>query len=97
MIAALQPRFTILHTLTTLPSPVVTLAWHTTSSRQKYDVLATQTNDGYIRVWKITKFLDISGPAKMKRDSDGVKIFENVQIGFDGQQTGVLSIFPKGE
>ena len=57
LIATLQPTFTILHTLTTsrAPSPIVTLAWHGSSSKQKSDMLATQTQDGDLRVWSIAK------------------------------------------
>ncbi|KAI9821977.1 MAG: hypothetical protein M1827_002559 [Pycnora praestabilis] len=57
LIATLQPSFTILHTLTTSrgPSPIVTLAWHASSSRQKSEMLATQTLNGDIRVWSIAK------------------------------------------
>ncbi|KAI9828107.1 MAG: hypothetical protein M1832_003634 [Thelocarpon impressellum] len=57
LIAALQPSFIILHTLTThrAPSPIVTLAWHGSSSKQKSDMLATQTQDGDLRVWSISK------------------------------------------
>ncbi|KAI9728033.1 MAG: hypothetical protein M1834_007847 [Cirrosporium novae-zelandiae] len=57
LIAALQPAFTILHTLSTnkAPSPIATLAWHASSSKQKSDMLATQTQDGDLRVWSIAK------------------------------------------
>lgn len=57
LIVALQPAFTILHTLTTnrAPSPIVTLAWHASSSKQKSDMLATQTADGDLRVWSVAK------------------------------------------
>ncbi|KAK4228351.1 IDC1 protein [Podospora fimiseda] len=57
LIATLQPRFTILHNLTTNrpPSPIVTLSWHASSSRQKSDMLAVQTNDGDLRVWSVSK------------------------------------------
>ena len=53
----MQPTFTILHTLTTsrAPSPIVTLAWHASSAKQKSDMLAIQTEDGDLRVWSITK------------------------------------------
>ena len=69
LIAALQPRFVILHNLTTSrgPSPIVTLAWHASSSRQKSDMLATQTNDGDLRVWSIAKSPSSSDPAKVVR------------------------------
>ncbi|KIW11851.1 hypothetical protein PV08_09124 [Exophiala spinifera] len=57
LLAALQPSFTILHTLTTSrgPSPIITLTWHASSSKQKSDMLATQTADGDLRVWSVSK------------------------------------------
>lgn len=57
LLAALQPSFTILHTLTTsrAPSPIVQMAWHASSSKQKSDMLATQTSDGDLRVWSVAK------------------------------------------
>nr|KAK5447035.1 hypothetical protein LTR18_002614 [Exophiala xenobiotica] len=57
LLAALQPTFTILHTLTTSrgPSPITTLTWHASSSKQKSDMLATQTADGDLRVWSVSK------------------------------------------
>lgn len=69
MIAALQPRFTILHNLSTSrgPSPIVTLAWHASSSRQKSDMLAAQTHDGDLRVWSINKSPSSSDTAKVVR------------------------------
>lgn len=69
LIASLQPRFTILHNLSTsrAPSPVVTLAWHASSSRQKSDMLATQTHDGDLRVWSIAKSPSSNDTAKVVR------------------------------
>ncbi|KAK0652175.1 hypothetical protein B0T16DRAFT_323778 [Cercophora newfieldiana] len=69
LIATLQPRFTILHNLTTSrgPSPIVTLAWHASSSRQKSDMLAVQTNDGDLRVWSVSKAYNSDDPAKVVR------------------------------
>ncbi|KAF2813339.1 uncharacterized protein BDZ99DRAFT_517608 [Mytilinidion resinicola] len=57
LITTLQPTFTILHTLTTprAPSPLVGLAWHGSSSKQKSEMLATQTSDGDLRVWSVPK------------------------------------------
>jgi hypothetical protein len=57
LLATLQPAFTILHTLTTqrAPSPIAALAWHASSSKQKSDMLATQTCDGDLRVWSVAK------------------------------------------
>ncbi|KAF2145514.1 uncharacterized protein K452DRAFT_305520 [Aplosporella prunicola CBS 121167] len=57
LIASLQPSFTILHTLTTqkTPSPIINLAWHGSSSKQKSDMLATQMSDGDLRVWSVAK------------------------------------------
>ena len=50
-------KFTILHTLTTAraPSPIVNLAWHASSTKQKSDMLASQTMDGDLRVWSVAK------------------------------------------
>ncbi|KAG6013333.1 hypothetical protein E4U43_007344 [Claviceps pusilla] len=69
LIATLQPRFTILHNLTTAraPSPIVTLAWHASSSRQKSDMLAAQTHDGDLRVWSVPKSYSVDDPAKVVR------------------------------
>ena len=57
MLASLEPTFTILHTLATTraPSPIAHLAWHASSSKQKSDMLAAQTNDGDLRVWSVSK------------------------------------------
>ena len=57
LIATLQPSFTILHTLTTTraPSRITALAWHGSSSKQKNEMLATQTSDGDLRVWSVPK------------------------------------------
>ena len=57
LIATLQPSFTILHTLTTTraPSRITGLAWHGSSSRQRTDMLATQTADADLRVWSVPK------------------------------------------
>ncbi|CAI6097049.1 unnamed protein product [Clonostachys chloroleuca] len=69
LIATLQPRFTILHNLTTSrgPSPLVTLSWHASSSRQKSDMLATQTLNGDLRVWSIAKSHSAEDAAKVVR------------------------------
>ncbi|KAL4747252.1 hypothetical protein BDW72DRAFT_18215 [Aspergillus terricola var. indicus] len=57
LIATLMPTFTILHTMTTSrgPSPIVSLAWHASSSKQKSDMLATMSAIGDLRVWSIAK------------------------------------------
>ncbi|KAI0856544.1 hypothetical protein F4860DRAFT_518729 [Xylaria cubensis] len=69
IVATLQPRFTILHSLSTSrsPSPIVTLAWHASSSRQKSDMLAVQTDDGDLRVWSVAKSFNSNDPAKVVR------------------------------
>ncbi|KAI0968008.1 hypothetical protein F4678DRAFT_231081 [Xylaria arbuscula] len=69
IIATLQPRFTILHHLSTsrAPSPIVTLAWHASSARQKSDMLAVQTDDGDLRVWSVAKSFNGDDPAKVVR------------------------------
>ncbi|KAI6407747.1 hypothetical protein MCOR20_005667 [Pyricularia oryzae] len=80
LIANLQPRFTILHNLTTSrgPSPIVNLAWHASSSRQKSDMLAVQTNDGDLRIWSVAKSYNNADPAKVVRI---LKKTENYLIG----------------
>ncbi|PBP23216.1 WD g-beta repeat protein [Diplocarpon rosae] len=80
LLAVDTPRFTILHNLTTSrgPSPIVTLAWHASSSRQKSDMLATQTNDGDLRVWSIAKSPTSNDTAKVVRV---LKRTENFQTG----------------
>jgi hypothetical protein len=57
LLASLQPSFTILHTLMTsrAPSPIASLSWHASSSKQKSDMLATQSADGDLRVWSVSK------------------------------------------
>lgn len=59
----------ILHNLSTSrsPSPIVTLSWHASSSRQKSDMLAVQTNDGDLRVWSVAKSYANDDPAKVVR------------------------------
>lgn len=69
LIATLQPRFTILHNLTTSrgPSPVINLSWHASSSRQKSEMLAVQKHDGDLRVWSVAKSYSMEDPAKVVR------------------------------
>ncbi|KAL4862907.1 hypothetical protein BDV12DRAFT_35905 [Aspergillus spectabilis] len=57
LIATLLPTFTILHTMTTSrgPSPIVSLAWHASSSKQKSEMLATMSANGELRVWSVAK------------------------------------------
>ncbi|KAG5970106.1 hypothetical protein E4U58_000688 [Claviceps cyperi] len=68
-IATLQPRFTVLHNLMSAraPSPIITLAWHASSSRQRSDMLAVQTHDGDLRVWSVAKSYSADDPAKVVR------------------------------
>ncbi|EFX03735.1 WD g-beta repeat protein [Grosmannia clavigera kw1407] len=69
LVCNLQPRFTILHNLSTSrgPSPIVGLAWHASSSRQRSDMLAVQTYDGDLRVWSVAKAHQSADPAKVVR------------------------------
>ncbi|TAQ87948.1 hypothetical protein B7494_g3735 [Chlorociboria aeruginascens] len=99
LIAALQPRFTILYNLTTSrgPSPIATLAWHASSSRQKSDMLATQTDDGDLRVWSIAKSHSSNDPAKVVRV---LKRSENFQTGpnwLGWSKNGRIIQFSEGE
>ncbi|KAM5345741.1 hypothetical protein ACJ41O_011602 [Fusarium nematophilum] len=79
-IATLQPRFTILHNLTTSrgPSPIVNLAWHASSSRQKSDMLAVQMRDGDLRVWSVAKKYSADDPAKV------VRHLKKTEVSIDG-------------
>ncbi|ORY55090.1 uncharacterized protein BCR38DRAFT_357144 [Pseudomassariella vexata] len=79
LIATLQPRFTILHNLSTSrsPSPIVNLAWHASSARQKADMLAVQTNDGDLRVWSVAKSSNSNDPAKVVRILKRTEKYEN--------------------
>lgn len=59
-IAKLQPNFAILHTCNSRyqresPLSIVGLAWHGSSSKQKSDMLASQTADGDLLVWSVPK------------------------------------------
>ncbi|EXA29723.1 hypothetical protein FOVG_18830 [Fusarium oxysporum f. sp. pisi HDV247] len=69
-VATLQPRFTVLHNLTTSrgPSPIINLAWHASSSRQKSNMLAVQMHDGVLRVWSVAKTYSADDPAKIVRN-----------------------------
>ncbi|KAG9238747.1 hypothetical protein BJ875DRAFT_367229 [Amylocarpus encephaloides] len=80
LIATLQPRFTIIHNLSTArgPSPIVTLAWHASSSKSKTDMLASQTSDGDLRVWSVGKGTSSGETAKVVRV---LKRSENLQVG----------------
>ncbi|KAG7413164.1 hypothetical protein Forpi1262_v017205 [Fusarium oxysporum f. sp. raphani] len=79
LVATLQPRFTILHNLTTSrgPSPIVNLAWHASSSRQKSDMLAVQMRDGDLRVWSVAKKYSADDPAKVVRNLRKAEISMN--------------------
>ncbi|PCD22211.1 hypothetical protein AU210_016003 [Fusarium oxysporum f. sp. radicis-cucumerinum] len=79
-VATLQPRFTILHNLTTSkgPSPIVNLAWHASSPRQKSDMLAVQMRDGDLRVWSVAKKYSADDPAKVVRN------LRKAEISMDG-------------
>ncbi|KAF4966759.1 hypothetical protein FZEAL_10615 [Fusarium zealandicum] len=79
-IATLQPRFTILHNLTTSrgPSPIVNLSWHASSSRQKSDMLAVQMRDGDLRVWSVAKKYSADDPAKVVRN------LKKTEVSMDG-------------
>ncbi|KAL2055690.1 hypothetical protein ABVK25_003934 [Lepraria finkii] len=87
LIASIEPtidpkqdaKFTILHTLTTAraPSPIVNLAWHASSTKQKSDMLASQTMDGDLRVWSVAK----PPTAEMPKTIRILKRMDNVEPG----------------
>ncbi|KAL4894965.1 hypothetical protein BDV59DRAFT_158667 [Aspergillus ambiguus] len=57
LIATIHPTFSVLHTMTTSrgPSPIVSMSWHASSSKQKSDMLASLSSDGDLRVWSVSK------------------------------------------
>jgi len=70
IIASLMPLFVVHHTLAQGGdnlAPVTQIAWHGSSSRQKSDMLATQTDDGDLKVWSISKPIDGGEPARIVR------------------------------
>ena len=68
LIVSLEPSFTILHTLSTAraPSPIVNLAWHASSTKQKSDMLVSQTLDGDLRVWSVAKPATAEAPKTIR-------------------------------
>lgn len=73
---ALNPTFTILHTLSASkdPSPIVGLTWHASSPKQKSDMLASQASYGDLRVWSVSKPPDKATPKTIRilKRSDSV-------------------------
>ncbi|EWC45684.1 hypothetical protein DRE_05245 [Drechslerella stenobrocha 248] len=70
IIATLMPTFVVHHTLaggSASAFPVTVLAWHGSSSRQKSDMLATQSDDGDLKVWSIAKPIDGGEAARVVR------------------------------
>ncbi|KAG8527734.1 uncharacterized protein KY384_007888 [Bacidia gigantensis] len=74
-----QPAFNIIHTLTTQrsPSPIVNLAWHASSTKQKSDMLASQFADGDLRVWSVAKPATAETPKTIRILKRG----DNVELG----------------
>ncbi|KAI1101777.1 hypothetical protein F4804DRAFT_288224 [Jackrogersella minutella] len=99
LIATLQPRFTILHNLSTsrAPSPIVNLAWHASSSRQKSDMLAVQTNDGDLRVWSVAKSFNSEDPAKVVRILKRTENYQNGPNWMGWSKNGRIIQFSEGE
>ncbi|EHK45402.1 hypothetical protein TRIATDRAFT_221851 [Trichoderma atroviride IMI 206040] len=59
------------------PSPIVTLAWHASSSKQKSDMLAVQMHDGDLRVWSVAKSYNAEEPKVVR----ALRRNENYQAG----------------
>ncbi|KAI5925936.1 hypothetical protein F4810DRAFT_614670 [Camillea tinctor] len=99
LVATLQPRFTILHNLSTsrAPSPIVTLAWHASSSRQKSDMLAVQTNDGDLRVWSVAKSYNSDDPAKVVRILKRTDNYQNGPNWMGWSKNGRIIQYSDGE
>ncbi|RYP09914.1 hypothetical protein DL765_008286 [Monosporascus sp. GIB2] len=99
LIATLQPRFTILHNLSTsrAPSPIATLAWHASSSRQKSDMLAVQTNDSDLRVWSVAKSFNSDDPAKVVRILKKTENYVNGPNWMGWSKNGRIIQYSEGE
>ncbi|KAK8006174.1 WD domain-containing protein [Apiospora marii] len=99
LIATLQPRFTILHNLSTnrAPSPIVNLSWHASSSRQKSDMLAVQTNDGDLRVWSVAKSYSSDDPAKVVRILKRTENYQNAPNWMGWSKNGRIIQFSESE
>ncbi|KAI0025253.1 hypothetical protein F4780DRAFT_768476 [Xylariomycetidae sp. FL0641] len=99
LIATLQPRFTILHNLSTsrAPSPIVNLNWHASSSRQKSDMLAVQTNDGDLRVWSVAKSFNSDDPAKVVRILKRTDNYQNGPNWMGWSKNGRIIQYSDGE
>ncbi|CAJ2511669.1 Uu.00g072940.m01.CDS01 [Anthostomella pinea] len=99
LIATLQPRFTILHNLSTsrAPSPIVNLAWHASSARQKSDMLAVQTNDGDLRVWSVAKSFNSDDPAKVVRILKRTDNYQNGPNWMGWSKNGRIIQYSDGE
>ncbi|KAI1388939.1 uncharacterized protein F4822DRAFT_429555 [Hypoxylon trugodes] len=99
LIATLQPRFTILHNLSTsrAPSPIVNLAWHASSARQKSDMLAVQTNDGDLRVWSVAKSLSSDDAAKVVRILKRTENYVNGPNWMGWSKNGRIIQYSEGE
>jgi len=69
LIAKIEPNFTILNTLNTsrVTCPIVNIAWHASSSKQRSDMLATQAANGDLKVWSIAKDSSRDQPPKIVR------------------------------
>ncbi|KAI1858588.1 hypothetical protein JX265_010681 [Neoarthrinium moseri] len=99
LVATLQPRFTILHNLSTsrAPSPIVNLSWHASSARQKSDMLAVQTNDGDLRVWSVAKSHNSDDPAKVVRILKRADNYQNGPNWMGWSKNGRIIQYSDGE
>ncbi|KAF2761697.1 hypothetical protein EJ05DRAFT_482545 [Pseudovirgaria hyperparasitica] len=99
LIATLQPAFTILHTLTTprSPSPIIGLSWHGSSSRQKSEMLATQTQDGDLRVWSVPKAPHAGDPPCVIRVLCKTEVRESGPVWFNWSKTGRIVQYSEGQ
>ena len=48
------------------PSPIVNLSWHASSTKQKSDMLASQTMDGDLRIWSVAKPATAEAPKTIR-------------------------------
>ncbi|OTB03445.1 hypothetical protein M426DRAFT_60406 [Hypoxylon sp. CI-4A] len=79
------------------PSPIVNLAWHASSSRQKSDMLAVQTNDGDLRVWSVAKSYNSDDPAKVVRILKRTDNYQNGPNWMGWSKNGRIIQYADGE
>lgn len=100
-IAKLQPNFAILHTPLSRhrrdsPLSIVGLSWHGSSTKQKSDMLASQTADGDLLVWSIPKTPNSGEAPSIIREMGNFQGRGPSQCWFGWSKTGRIVQFQEG-